>query len=526
MKQKSLFITLISASALLFSCGGKKPSSNTFKITWDLGDQQIVEKYNKGETPHFDYVKYTLPIKNVGAINEDKTEQLADCFYDWDHPIVPVSENVTYKAVYKPRSLVTRVILDKPGSKIKLQCEKKPVLVNWGNATEEPTDSLIYHTYSSPLSQRIIYIFGDIGSISATDENGYLLESSNDFITQVFLSPYVNKIKSGAFAITYLEGLFVPYSIMNMEATIATTEKKSARASGLTIYVETPSNISTWDPTWNKSGPPEKVDAPLYVTFYNVYDVGISDDGSGARNVYITANIDGVEHIALVKNYGASGNYALPSTVVTNLGEKYFTDIVLSAFSGSTMTGISFKEDCRISYIGSNAFSSSSKLKSFTAPESLVEIGNSVFLSCAALEEVTLNNTIKYIGDGAFQNCNELTKISYEGETSNNNEVKLPSSVEVIDTHAFMYSDKLTKFIIPNSVKFLGDSAFRHSTYDNLTIDMTKFTDASTIPEVSQFFLHVDQKATIKHSNPVSVEDFTSRNWPANDGEKIKYQSV
>ena len=86
-------------------------------------------------------------------------------------------------------------------------------------------------------------------------------------------------------------------------------------------------------------------------------------------------------------------------------------------------------------------------------------IGNSAFATSAGLTSVTLPNTITYIGQSAF---------AYNGSTScspNFNTITIPNSVTTIGDYAF-YSTKLTSVYLGFRVETIGDYAF-YSRTDN-----------------------------------------------------------
>ena len=66
------------------------------------------------------------------------------------------------------------------------------------------------------------------------------------------------------------------------------------------------------------------------------------------------------------------------------------------------------------------------------------------------VEEVTIPESITYIGGGAFRECKNLEQIV------------LPSHLEELGNHAFMYSG-IQEIILPQTVKEIGEEAFAYS---------------------------------------------------------------
>ncbi|KAA6336370.1 hypothetical protein EZS27_015469 [termite gut metagenome] len=127
-------------------------------------------------------------------------------------------------------------------------------------------------------------------------------------------------------------------------------------------------------------------------------------------------------------------------------------------------------------------YNENGKLRSVILPEGLKEIGKRAFYGNKLLSEVVLPNALIKIDANAFADCDNLTNIT------------IPSSLEVIGSEAFKDCDKLGEiifaensrldtidayafyktlpfgggslsygggeFVIPNSVRFIGDYAF------------------------------------------------------------------
>jgi hypothetical protein len=119
-----------------------------------------------------------------------------------------------------------------------------------------------------------------------------------------------------------------------------------------------------------------------------------------------------------------------------------------------------------VTYIGTQAFSGCTNLKSITISNGVTSIGYAAFIGCGALTSITIPDGVTSIGVGAFRNCTSLTSIT------------IPASVTSIGDWAFSNCDSLTSITIPASVTSIGDWAFSSCT--SLTA-VTFLGDAPTV---------------------------------------------
>ena len=101
-----------------------------------------------------------------------------------------------------------------------------------------------------------------------------------------------------------------------------------------------------------------------------------------------------------------------------------------------------------VTKIGNRAFSGCGSLQSITFPSSVTKIGDGAFYWCYSLQSVTIPNSVTSIGDEAFSRCGSLQSIT------------IPNSVTKIGDRAFSGCFSLQSVTIPNSVTKIGDGAF------------------------------------------------------------------
>ena len=140
----------------------------------------------------------------------------------------------------------------------------------------------------------------------------------------------------------------------------------------------------------------------------------------------------------------------------------------------------------RVTAIGDYAFICCSDLTSVTIPESVTSIGESAFESCESLTAFTVstNNPAYSSGtDGVLYNKDKTVLVQYPNGNSRNAFV-IPDSVKVIGSSAFDSCTNLTNVTIPNSVTTIGMGAF----FDCENLEDTVIPNSVTTIEASAFY--------------------------------------
>lgn len=150
-----------------------------------------------------------------------------------------------------------------------------------------------------------------------------------------------------------------------------------------------------------------------------------------------------------------------------------------------------------VTSIGNNAFEACKTFRNIKIPEGVTKIGTNAFEDCTQLETVVIPSTATTIRNAAFNNCPQLKSFVFPSGTKqilpsvlrgcknlesvtipegvikifgsafygcSLNSVKLPSTLQTIDALAFYGCDQLSEITIPESVKFIEESAFESST--------------------------------------------------------------
>ena len=177
-----------------------------------------------------------------------------------------------------------------------------------------------------------------------------------------------------------------------------------------------------------------------------------------------------------------SGDVKIPNSVTYNGNTYSVTAIGAYAFYNcSSLTSISIANT--VVSIKEGSIYGCSSLKSVSIPESVTSIGNHAFAYSTLLSSITISNSVNSIGEGAFRNCTSLTSITIPNLVTNiaprffyecfslisinvNNDNPNYSSENGVlfdknkTTLVCFPAGKTSAYIIPNSVKFIGDHAF------------------------------------------------------------------
>ena len=125
---------------------------------------------------------------------------------------------------------------------------------------------------------------------------------------------------------------------------------------------------------------------------------------------------------------------------VTNIGKRAFANC-------SSLTEVVIPNS--VTNIGKGAFHKCESLTEVVIPNSVTSIGDRTFCGCSSLTEVVIPDSVTNIGKGAFAICSSLT------------EVVIPNSVTSIGGFAFHKCESLTEVVIPGSVVCINGNPFK-----------------------------------------------------------------
>ena len=168
----------------------------------------------------------------------------------------------------------------------------------------------------------------------------------------------------------------------------------------------------------------------------------------------------------------------LKNAVEDEFGVKYSKDWKRLLKAPSRLKGeYSIRKGVKV--IGDRAFYACKSLISINIPNSVTYIGNHAFRGCKTLTSINIPNSVTNIGEGAFSGCKSLIIIIIPSSVVNMNGnpfcrwngMLYTESKEFIYEHQVLfnkdrttliaYISNDTNYIIPNSVTYIGNGAFR-----------------------------------------------------------------
>ena len=209
---------------------------------------------------------------------------------------------------------------------------------------------------------------------------------------------------------------------------------------------------------------------------------------------------DALEEVVISEGVNTIGMYAfascknlkkitVPSTLEHIGGVLFGTAFELAEFETVEFTGTwetipaGMFQNCRnlkkikfpdgLKVIDSYAFAGCDALEEVVIPEGVTTLGDGCFQLCKNLKRVTIPSTVQscgsWIGAYSFSYCS-LEEVTFAGEwkeipsslfaESEIKNVKLPDTIEVINSFAFASCGSLESIVLPDGVQKVGEHAF------------------------------------------------------------------
>ena len=178
-------------------------------------------------------------------------------------------------------------------------------------------------------------------------------------------------------------------------------------------------------------------------------------------------------HPELISNIGS---YAFASTPLpepifnswTNVsGYAPVVEIEDNAFQNCTSFTGTINVADNIYYIGKNAFSGCTGVKSVVFGKTLTHCDQNCFKGCTSIKTITFNNCVESLAGGCFQGCTSLVEVTGIPATVHDWEPEESSVGSGIGDGVFSDCTSLQKIVIPRSLTRISQSMFENCT--NLT---------------------------------------------------------
>lgn len=161
-------------------------------------------------------------------------------------------------------------------------------------------------------------------------------------------------------------------------------------------------------------------------------------------------------------------NLTIPGTFIYD-GEEYIVTSILDRSIGyqTTSLGNAYVEyvyiPSTVTYIGDQFVRNCDKLKTVVVDAKVTSFRTSDFQGCPLLEKIDLSG------------MTELRSLapSMAASSANLKTVKLPSSLEEIDSKAFQSCGSITSFVIPEGVTTIGSNCFQSTKIQTLVLPST-----------------------------------------------------
>ncbi len=210
--------------------------------------------------------------------------------------------------------------------------------------------------------------------------------------------------------------------------------------SGNTLYISGSGDMDdfTYNPPWNKYS----------------YDI---------RNVVLPDGLTSISGYAFY-NFHSLTEIDIPDSVKS-----------INTFAFENCQNLkSVKMPASLDYIESFAFASCMSLQDIELPSSLTSIGDKAFNWCFNLDSITIPASVTNLGRSVFYNCTALKEINVSEDNPNYSSIDgVLCNKEQTMLIQYPLGKNVTEYIIPESIRTIGESAFAFLDHESINIPET-----------------------------------------------------
>ncbi len=187
-----------------------------------------------------------------------------------------------------------------------------------------------------------------------------------------------------------------------------------------------------------------------------------------------------------------------------------------------------------VTVIKNRAFWYCNSLSTLIIPGSVTHIEGSAFENCISLSTVTIPKSVEYVGNAAFSYCSSLTSINVDVNNANycsengilfdkekkdliqypagktKTAYQIPNTVKYIENSAFRGCTSLNTVIIPKSITYIGENAFEYCI--SLSSIISKIENLSISTVDWDAFYNVNKTTCILYVPTGKVSDYKKAN--------------